>query len=171
MAGASKVELLDALRSSADEVLGKLRALAPQEWERGCYENGWNAREILAHIASIEWAYPRLIDLARSALSSDQSGSGEPPTRAARGGIDDYNQRQVDKRATATIDELIEEFERNRAATIDAVTAAEDDLFEVPIRSAGGITGPMGEVMDRVAVQHIVMHARDILGEPGGWAG
>ena len=80
----SKQELLDALRASRDEVLAIVRALPPARLEEGRYENGWNGRQILAHVASIEWSYPRLIDIARSA-GSDQPAApttGDPPTRA-----------------------------------------------------------------------------------------
>ena len=43
-----------------------------------------------------------------------------------RGGNDSYNDRQVAKRAGASVDELLAEFEKNRAATIQAVEAADD---------------------------------------------
>ena len=159
----SRRELLDALRSSRDEVLAIVRALPPAALERGGYENGWNGRQILAHLASIEWTYPRLIDIAREAGAGPAAtASGEPPTRAMRGGNDAYNERQVAKRAHLSAAELLEEFERNRAATIRAVEAADDALFAREIRSAGGVTGPLALVFHRVAVEHVLGHARDI---------
>ena len=69
----SKSELLDLLRSGGEQVLSRLRALPVDDFERGRYENGWNGRQILAHIASIEWTYPRLLDLAHQ---------GTPPPAA-----------------------------------------------------------------------------------------
>jgi hypothetical protein len=163
----SKQELLDALRASLDEVLAIVRALPPARLEEGRYENGWNGRQILAHIASIEWSYPRLIDIARSA-GPDQAAptTGDPPTRAMRGGNDAYNDRQVAKRAHLSPAELLAEFETNRAATIAAVEAADAPLFARPIRSAGGIVGPLATVFHQVAVQHVLGHVRDIAG-PG----
>jgi hypothetical protein len=56
------------------------------------------------------------------------------------------------------------EFERNRAATIAAVEAADEALFARQIRSAGGIVGPLAEVFHQVAVLHVLGHARDIAG-------
>ena len=112
----SKQELLAALRASRDEVLAIVRALPPARLEEGRYENGWNGRQILAHVASIEWSYPRLIDIARSA-GPDQPAAqttGDPPTRTMRGGNDAYNDRQVAKRAHLTPGELLAEFETNR---------------------------------------------------------
>ena len=160
----SKGELLTALRASRDEVLSALQALAPGRLEEGRYENGWNGRQILAHIASIEWTYPRLIDIARDAgaPSAPSAPSGDPPTRAMRGGNDSYNDRQVAKREGVPVAELIAEFERNRAATIAAVEAADEALFARPIRSAGGVTGPLAAVFLQVAVLHVLAHARDI---------
>jgi uncharacterized protein (TIGR03083 family) len=160
----SKGELLTALRASRDEVLSTLRALAPERLEEGRYENGWNGRQIVAHIASIEWTYPRLIDIARGAgaPSAGPASSGDPPTRAMRGGNDSYNDRQVAKRAGVPVPELIAEFERNRSATIAAVEAADEYLFSRPIRSAGGVTGPLAAVFLQVAVMHVLAHARDI---------
>lgn len=162
----SKAELIAALRANEQQVIAALRALPPAEFEQGRYENGWNGRQILAHVAAIEWTYPRLLEIARQAppAGGAEQPSANPPTRAARGGIDAYNQRQVEKRATATIDELIAEFQRNRAATIAAVADADDRVLATPIRSAGGVTGPAGVVLSTVAVGHVSGHVRDITG-------
>ena len=161
----TRQELLEDLRSSRDEVLRIVRALPTAKLEEGRYENGWNGRQILAHIASIEWSYPRLIDIARDAGSPPpQAVTAEPPTRSMRGGNDAYNDRQVAKRAHVPVPDLLGEFETNRAATIAAVEAADDALFAHQIRSAGGIVGPLAQVFHQVAVLHVLGHARDISG-------
>ena len=164
----SKAELLDALRASSDQVLSTLRGLPPERLEEGRYENGWNGREILAHLASIEWTYPRLIDIAREAPTTDAVPTNDGlPTRTMRGGNDAYNERQVAKRAHLSAAELLVEFERNRAATIRVVEAADEALLARRIRSAGGITGPLAAVFYQVAVAHVLGHARDIVGASG----
>lgn len=163
----SKAELLAALRASGAEVSRMIGAVAPERLEEGRYENGWNGRQILAHIASIEWTYPRLIDIAREAPVTDESGApsgGTLPTRTMRGGNDAYNERQVAKRAHLSAAALVAEFETNRAATIRAIEAAEEVLFARQIRSAGGVTGTLATVFYRVAVEHVLGHARDIAG-------
>ena len=160
----TRAELLTALRASRDEVVAIVKGRPPEALERGCYEGGWNGRQILAHLASIEWTYPRLIDIARAAGAPAPAAAAEPPTRAMRGGNDAYNERQVAKRAHLSAAELLEEFERNRAATIRAVEATDEALFAREIRSAGGVTGPLALVFHRVAVEHVLGHARDIGG-------
>ncbi len=145
----SRAELLEALRSSEQEVLAKLGALPAEEFEQGRYESGWNGRQILAHVASIEWTYPRLMDVAKL---------------RAPGGIDAYNQRQVEKRAQASVAELLAEFQQNRAATIAAVEGSDEAFLTTPIRSAGGVTGPLAGVIYAVAVAHVLGHLNDIAG-------
>jgi hypothetical protein len=171
----TKAELLDALRTGGDKAIGALRALPEAAFDAGGYENGWNGRQILAHVASIEWTYPRLLDIAAQAAPDAAAPSAGVrrttpeeapglPTRTAAGGIDSYNDRQVQKRADASVRSLIDEFETNRAATVAAVEAADDDLFARPIRSAGGITGVLADVLNAVAVQHVTAHVADIAG-------
>src|SRR5207249_1199206 len=41
---------------------------------------------------------------------------------------------------------------------------ADEALFAREIRSAGGVTGPLALVFHRVAVEHVLGHARDLLG-------
>ena len=158
----SKAELLEALRSSRDEVVALVSSLPPARLEEGRYESGWNGRQILAHIASIEWSYPRLIDIARTPPSD---ASAPPPTRAMQGGNDSYNDRQVAKREHMTVAELLAEFGTNRAATIAAVEAADEALLARRIRSAGGVVGPLALVFHQIAVAHVLGHAHDIAGD------
>lgn len=181
----TKAQLLDLLRMTGEQAVAKLRALDAAAFERGRYEGGWNGREILAHVAAMEWTYARLIDVARQVPAGESSAAtlGEVrrttpeesaglATRPARGGIDDYNARQVEKRAGATVAELVDEFAANRAKTVAAVEMVDESLLATPIRSAGGITGSLSSVLTAVAVEHVMMHVADITGEPwphGRW--
>jgi hypothetical protein len=137
-------------------------SLPPERLEEGRYEGGWNGRQILAHIASIEWSYPRLIEIARTPSAPSEEA---PPTRAPKGSNEGYNERQVAKREHLTAAELLAEFERNRAATIRAVEAADEALLARRIRSAFGVVGPLATVFHQIAVAHVLGHARDIAGD------
>ena len=77
-AATSRAELLEALRASRDEVVAIVNAMSPNRLEEGRYENGWNGRQILAHIASIEWSYPRLIDIARTPQRAEEAPPPAP---------------------------------------------------------------------------------------------
>ncbi len=169
----TKAELLEELRSSQRDLRDRLGELPEDQFEQGRYEGGWNARQILAHVASIEWTYPRLIYAARQGAPDQASGgsggapegSSEPTqAQAPRGGIGSYNERQVEKRAQASVAELLAEFQKNRDATIDAVENADEALLQVHIRSAGGIPGPLARVIFLIAVAHVAGHVNDIVG-------
>ena len=83
-----------------------------------------------------------------------------------KGGNDSYNDRQVAKREGMTVAALLAEFETNRAATIRAVEAADEELLARRIRSAGGVVGPLATVFHQIAVAHVLGHARDIAEAP-----
>ncbi len=172
----TKAELLEELRSSQQDLLDRLGALPEEGFQQGRYEGGWNARQILAHVASMEWTYPRLIDVAREgtrpgagqkpgeAQAAGTERSSAPPSRSFRGGNLSYNERQVEKRAQSSVAELLAEFQKNRDATIEAVEQVDEALLQVHIRSAGGIPGPLARVIYFVAVVHRTGHVNDIVG-------
>lgn len=173
----TKQDLLDALVRTRDDVIARVEALDAAALDRGVYENGWTAKQILAHVASIEWTYPRLIDMASgNPAASAQKGdpaaapaTSAPPAAAATSGSEqpsilDYNERQVAKRAEASTAELLDEFARNRAALIAAVEGADDETLAKQIRSAGGIEGPLVSALRLLAVDHVRGHLRDLTG-------
>lgn len=171
----SKREIVEGLRTSGARASETLRALDAKRLRTGVYEGGWNGIQLVAHIASIEWTYPRLIAMAEAASNSAASdsgetgaGDGERASGEPRGGIDGYNERQVAQRADRTLEQLIEEFERNRAATIEAVEAADEGLFARSIRSAGGIEGTLAEVFQNVTIDHVLGHLDDLTGSSEG---
>lgn len=49
-----KTALIETLRSNCEEVVSGVSALGSAKLEQGRYEDGWNGRQILAHITSIE---------------------------------------------------------------------------------------------------------------------
>jgi hypothetical protein len=159
----SKEQLLENMRAQRERVLTVVAEVPETHWAEGRYEEGWTARDILAHIASIEWTYPRILDLA------DNAKEPEPPKEPSKPrppGLGDYNQRQVAKRADASVEELLDEFERNRTATIAAVQDASEDLLREHVRSAGGAEGTVAEVLNYRAVIHLDGHLDDLRGTP-----
>ena len=150
-------DLLAALRDDAARLPEVVAAIGAGDLERGVYENGWSARQLLAHLAAIEWTYPRLIEQARSPAEASAGGS-----RSGSFNMDAYNHRQVSNRADATISELLEEFAHNRQSTITAIAEAEQELLNQPTRSAGGAQGTLLEVLTNVTLEHVRTHLSDL---------
>jgi hypothetical protein len=63
-----------------------------------------------------------------------------------------------------SVRELLQEFKENRAGTIAAVESCDEALLSQPTRSAGGAQGTLAQVIDFVAVRHVVQHTMDIVG-------
>lgn len=162
----SKSQLLESLRTTGADLLAKLQELPAEAFEAGCYENGWNGRQVLAHVTAIEWTYPKLIDLARSGPPEKKP---EQPVKSkpARGGINDYNDRSIERYKDSSVAELLEMFRANRENTIATVEATEDDILATEVKSAGGIRGPVSTVLNYVAVMHVQGHVNDILTAAG----
>ncbi len=165
---ATREDLLAALRADRQEFVDRLRALPESAFDRGAYEAGWTARQVLAHVASIEWTYPRLLEMGapdgedsekRATTAADRVKSERKPPPD----MDAYNRRQVEKRASASIDELLDEFARNRDRTIAAIESAEDEVLQRNVQSLGGVSGPIVAVVRDVAVLHVRQHLADIL--------
>ena len=154
--------LLAALRSDGDRVADVLAALPADALERGAYEQGWTVKDIAAHLASIEWTYPRLIRIAEAADQGAQSSDGDASSGGSNPQMDDYNARQVAKRRETPLPQLIEEFRSNRAALIDAVEGTSAELLEREIQSFGGVRGSLLQVMWSVAVEHVRTHLDDL---------
>ncbi len=158
-----RAALLAALRSDGDRVADVLAALPADAFERGAYEQGWTVKDIAAHLASIEWTYPRLIQIAEAADQGAESSDGDASTdRGSNPQMDDYNARQVAKRRETPLPQLIEEFRSNRAALIDAIEATPAELLEREIQSFGGVRGSLLQVMWSVAVEHVRTHLDDL---------
>lgn len=169
MAQPTKIELLHELRTTRDDLLSHVVSMDDAALAGGRYEHGWAAREILAHVASIEWTYPRLIDLATQpadAAPAPANGTRRPAAaNAAAPAVDDYNERQVAKRAAASKNDLLDEFRKNRNALIAAVEATPEDVLARRVRSFGGVEGTLAEVIRFVAIDHVRSHINDLIGE------
>ena len=150
-----KAELLGGLQASRDEVVGGVGDL---DLSTGVYEGGWNGRQLLAHLASMEWTYPRLLELP---AATDEEAARPRDTSVT---VDDYNRRQVERRHEMSVADLVDEFVRNRARTIAAVESYPEEDFTRRVRSAGGTVGPLADVMWFVAVEHVRDHLRDLRG-------
>jgi len=163
----TKDQLLQNLRDGEKEALALLAGIPPEKFEEGRYESGWNGRQILAHITAIEWTYPRLIDLAQGKIQPKKNPDPKPaaaPTAAFSGGVDDYNNRSISRYADASVGELLEKWREFRATTIATIEVTDADVFLKPVKSAGGIQGPLGTVLNMVAYMHVQTHVADIAG-------
>lgn len=156
--------LVTQLRASGDDALAALRAIDAADFDLGRYENGWTARQILAHVAAVEWTYPRLLDLPTYESAPAGTEVQRNVSSEVRARMDGYNARQVEKRANATVPDLIAEFERNRAATVAAIACADTETLARRVQSFGGMEGALIDVIAGIVIGHVGGHILDITG-------
>lgn len=157
MTTTTRDQLIADLQTDRDALLAAVHNIPAQHWSRGVYEHGWTAKQLLAHIAAIEWTYPKLIERAQPASAHSTAPDASQPFD-----MDAYNQRQVQRRADHTIDQLLDEFAQNRQATIAAIQSAPDHLLKTPTKSAGGVAGTLLDVLNAVARDHVREHLNDL---------
>ena len=93
-----------------------------------------------------------------------QASSEDAPQGGGAGfGMNAYRAKPVARRDDQLVEQLLTEFLRNRAQTIDDARAAEEKLLTQPTRSAGGVEGTLLAVLDDAAVGHVREQANDLL--------
>lgn len=116
-----KTEIIARLRSAAGETTAFFAALSPQEQRTSVYtaEVQWTARQVLAHLVTIEKSMQSLFGNILA------GGPGSPRDFDIRR----FNRSQPQKLDPLSMTELVARFEAVRADTIALVAAmAEDDL-------------------------------------------
>jgi hypothetical protein len=154
MSVAGKQEVIRTIENFKTALEEAVAAVPAGAWSAGIYEGGWNARQVLSHIASTSGSAWFVLDLARS----------ESPAMPGGGAFDadEFNQMQVQMRAGKSPEDLVSEINSNLQRGIDAVQAADDALIEKHFRAPWDIEGPVGEVIVRSFREHLGMHLEDL---------
>ena len=138
------------------------RLLPADAWETVIHggEGGWNRRQMLAHIVTIDKRHAMRVRI--SAGLPDPSGvtdqSALPP-------INDWNERQVDARAGSSVADLLAEMRRNRNDLITLFrTLTPEQRDRIHINRAGLPPLPFAEWLLPVVHQHAIDHMREVVG-------
>ena len=146
-----KQELLDELVRARSEVLAEVSALRPQQWDQPTSNEGWSAKDTLAHLASIE---SRLRSMWQHALDGREWGADEPDLNA-------YNARCVEERRAWSAKEVIAELSRTGEETQTFVERLRpEDLgrqWKHPTRGEVSL-----ESLIRIIPRHLRAHAEEI---------
>ena len=129
--------LIRDLQTDAQTLADTVARIPEDGWNDGVYEHGWSARQLLAHIAAIEWTYPKLIERAAAAQTAETA-----ETAVTDFDMDAYNHRQVEKRGDTPIPDLLAEFQRNRQATIAAIQAPPTPSSRAPPAQPAALKAP-----------------------------
>lgn len=140
------------LEEEGQKTLDFYEKFPPGAWETQVYSEGssWSARRILMHIVEVESSIPRLV----ASILDGGSGVSEDFD------IDRYNESKVAKMGEPTPKELLDEFKKRRAHTVEMIRAMNDDQLAIEGRHPFlGVTQIVE--MLRLMYVHIQIHQRD----------
>jgi hypothetical protein len=152
--------------ASKDQIMAKMQDLQGQiervvadmpddAWSKGVYEGGWDAQQILAHIASVSGPAGFILNLAKAPAG----GGGGVPSGF---NIDDFNRQQVSAREGRTPADLVGELKANFERDMGAVQSAPDDLLAKHFRAPWDVEGEVGDVIIMSLEGHLGMHLADL---------
>lgn len=146
-------DIIDKLARSLDDTVSFFESMTPDQLDREIYHEGagWTARQVLAHLVTIEqsmhWLFKNILS----------GGKGSPRDFD----VDRFNQSQTAKLDGVPIGEMIGRLREVRQGTIDLVASmTEEDLDREGYHAFHG-HGRL-ERFIRWAYEHAGMHAADV---------
>jgi hypothetical protein len=136
-----------------DQIEQTVAAMPEAAWSKGVYEDGWNARELLAHMASTSGTAGFILGMARMP-SAPSLGAGYDENA--------FNAQQVAAREGKSISDTVAEIEGDFQRGIDAVRDAPDDLLTKHFRAPWDVEGEVGDVIVMSLEGHLGMHLADL---------
>jgi DinB superfamily len=102
---------LNELGAMPQKIAVAVQAIPPDRWETAVWkaEGGWNRRQLLAHLASIN-----LRQTLRARAAAGLPLPGGVGDAAAFAPIDDWNADEVKRRSDKSVDDLLAELSTNR---------------------------------------------------------
>ncbi len=154
---ASKDGIIEGIRQVQAEAERIASAMPEDAWEEGVYENGWNARQILCHVALSANVPAFLIAAAHSPEPAKMPGGAD--------NIDDFNESQVAMRMEKPVSEIVKELNSTYEQAVNVVQATPDELLAKQIRTPWQTEGELGAlILDEDIRDHVMVHLADISG-------
>ena len=159
----TKEEIIEAIDKARGEARRLASAASDSAWTSGVYENGWNAKQVLCHLALAANVPAYLIGIAQAPKSS--SGDGAPGLD-----VDEFNEREVARRQEKPVSEILDEIDATYETSISAVTVAPDDLLAGTMRTPWGTEGVLAAlILHEDLRDHVMVHLSEMasaLGPP-----
>jgi hypothetical protein len=153
---ASKDEIVARIQDVQGQIEQAVDAMPEQAWSTGVYEGGWNAKQVLAHMASMSGIASFVLNMANVQAAAAGGGLG------ANFDIDAFNSTQIAAREAKTPVELVGEIRSSFEKDISAVRAAPDDLIRKHYRAPWDVEGEVGDIIVGSLETHMGMHLADL---------
>jgi hypothetical protein len=149
----TKDKIIDRMQELQGQIEQAVSSMPEEAWTKGVYEGGWNAREILAHMAATSGTAGFLLGMARMSSAPTLGGTYDENT---------FNAQQVASRVNKSTSDLLDEIRRNIQLGVGSVQGAPDDLISKHFRAPWGVEGEVGDVIIESLEGHLGMHLADL---------
>ena len=150
---AGKDDVVKCLRDSQHDLESVVSSLPETAWSQGVYGSGWNAKQLLCHLAENSGVAGYLIGLAQAPAGAGTGGGLD---------VDAWNAQRVAALEDKPLAELLNAARTNCERNIAAVEGAPDDVLSRPIRAPWGVEGPLADVIVQSIQGHGGMHLADL---------
>ena len=148
-----KDEVIKSLRESQQELESVASSLPEAAWSKGVYEAGWNAKQLLCHLAENSGVAGYLLGLAQAPAGAGTGGGLD---------VDAWNAQRVAALQEKPLSELLNAARTNCERNIAAVEGASNEVLSRSIRAPWGVEGPLADVIVQSIQGHGGMHLADL---------
>jgi len=151
----TKEDVLAAMDGFLADVEALCSDVSESKWETGVHENGWNAKQLLCHMASTAGVAGFVLTLARAPV---------PPGMGGGEGFDNdaFNAQQVQARQGRPLENILNEIRAALDRDRLVVSAAPDQLLGSMFRAPWGIEGTVAGVIADSFKEHLGAHLTDL---------
>jgi hypothetical protein len=147
------VEALEGFQTAVEELV---ETLPQSEWAKGIYENGWNAKQLLSHMASTAGVAGLILTLARTGpVVARREGDSEFDNDA-------FNAQQVTAREKKNVEALLTEITDTLYRDKRVLEAAPEQLLASPFEAPWGDTGTVAYIIADSFSGHLGGHVDDL---------
>jgi hypothetical protein len=145
-------DLGKAIRKSLEDIERVASDLPETAWSTGVYEQGWNAQQVLCHLA------------AGARFAATMIGAAQAQSRPDPGTFDQnaFNAAQVEAREDNTVAELLDELRTKSEQAIRVVQSTPDDVLSGHFKAMWGAEGPLADVIIEAISDHTGTHLAEL---------
>ncbi|MEZ4521597.1 MAG: DinB family protein [Thermomicrobiales bacterium] len=150
---ATREEIVGAINQGIESVNQTFGGLTDEQLATEVYENGWTAKEILAHLAGRQSTYDMVLHMARGG-EMPQSADGDFD-------VDSWNQQVVDEYSGKSRDELLSQFRTVHESLAEQVKDLDDDTLAATVVTPRGEM-PASDILVGSGGMHSTAHSNDV---------
>lgn len=147
----SREVVLACLRDLREQIETTVQAMPEDAWDSGVYESGWNARQLLYHIASTSGAASFILMMSKLPKQDGPAFDN-----------DAFNRDEVVLREGRAPTDVLDEIRANIQRDIQAVEAAPDEQLQQQWVAPWGSVGSVAEIIVHAVEDHSGEHLNDL---------